>query len=414
MQDAVASLRSNNNMSLKPPTTHPLGCRVWRYEFNGMPFPILSVPEINGPCTGKELQPGEVFCVSCEYEGADGALYLQLLNGEGWVYEKIPGFPALCTRQDDTSDHVFHIGESCSKRTPDPSKSFSSSLSTTAATFSSPSNSSLSTTATTFSSRFHWLSGCCTCRDVNSETIGGEHEQMPLTLELTNKLPSHLSHEDSYDITIASRSFGKKRVTSQQPIKITPRQRIFRDKLELPELSQYPMLPNANSDDHDGTQMSKLLEIYREFAVELSTGLYLTQFTTCREYKEIHCQLVEDMTTMRLDQSNGRIVEFPLTDVARLYKTDFEWFPAENPVKEEHDCANKELLVMVFYKKRVAFVFSDSLVCHRFFICMELLIQRALQKKEPSQDSNDGQLTPHISPMFQFKPFAAETQFRGI
>lgn len=56
--------------------------------------------------------------------------------------------------------------------------------------------------------------------------------------------------------------------------------------------------------------------------------MYLTQLTSNRDYADIHVQLMEDLTTLKLDQSNGRIIEFPLTNVSKVYrivKNDDKW-----------------------------------------------------------------------------------------
>merc|ERR1712151_703201 len=87
----------------------------------------------------------------------------------------------------------------------------------------------------------------------------------------------------------------------------------------------------------------KLLEMYRGFSLDLHTGTYLTQLTSTRDYSEIHCQLMEDMTILKLDQSNGRIIEFPLTNVSKVYrivKNDDKWSAsgvsgADHPSEEQ-------------------------------------------------------------------------------
>jgi len=70
----------------------------WRYQYSA-PFEIRSSPDMSGPRTGYQLQPGDVFLVSMERRSGDGILYLQLADGRGWVCESKPDFPTLCVRQ---------------------------------------------------------------------------------------------------------------------------------------------------------------------------------------------------------------------------------------------------------------------------------------------------------------------------
>merc|ERR1712187_329291 len=71
--------------------------------------------------------------------------------------------------------------------------------------------------------------------------------------------------------------------------------------------------------------------MYQEFALDLYAGMYLTQLTSSRDYSDIHCQLMGDMQTLKLDQSNGRIIEFPLSSVNKVYriiKSDDKYYSA--------------------------------------------------------------------------------------
>jgi len=121
------------------------------------------------------------------------------------------------------------------------------------------------------------------------------------------------------------------------------------------------------------------LDLYQEFALDLHTGMYLTQLTSTRDYSDIHCQLMEDMTVLKLDQGNGRIVEFPLTSVSKAYrivKMEDKWYSAG----AVRSCFGAEHIVVVeFMRRKLAFVFSDLQVSQKFLLCMELLIRRAQQ-----------------------------------
>jgi len=124
--------------------------------------------------------------------------------------------------------------------------------------------------------------------------------------------------------------------------------------------------------------------MYQEFALDLHTGMYLTQLTSNRDYSDIHCQLMEDMTTLKLDQSNGRIIEFPLTNVSKVYrivKNDDKWYTAGTPVPGATSANTEQIVVVEFMRRKLAFVFKELQVSQRFLICMELLIRRAQQKQ---------------------------------
>jgi len=91
---------------------------------------------------------------------------------------------------------------------------------------------------------------------------------------------------------------------------------------------------------------------------------------------------MEDMSTLKLDQSNGRIIEFPLanvSDVNRLTKVKGKWQPAEKHPVSPVAAASEQIIVVVFCKRKLAFVFKDLDSCSRFMLCLELLIWRAQQ-----------------------------------
>merc|ERR550532_3260345 len=165
---------------------------------------------------------------------------------------------------------------------------------------------------------------------------------------------------------------------------MTPRQRDVLGHLELPELVLYPVPPNCHPDDPEEERKRKLLEMYQEFALSLHTGMYLTQLTSSRDYSDIHCQLMEDMITLKLDQSNGRIIEFPLTNVSKVYrivKTDDKWYTPGMPLPGGASANAEQIVVVEFMRRKLAFVFKDLQVAQCFLISMELLIRRAQQKQ---------------------------------
>jgi len=162
----------------------------------------------------------------------------------------------------------------------------------------------------------------------------------------------------------------------------TPRQQALRRQLELPVMDNYPDPPDFRPDETQKERERRLLEIYRGFALELHRGRYLTQLMGDRSYAEIHCQLMEDMSTLKLDQNNGRMIEFPLANVSEVYrltKVKGKWQPAEKHASSPLAANSEQIIVVVFCKRKLAFVFKDLDSCSRFMLCLELLIWRAQQ-----------------------------------
>merc|ERR1712176_1729712 len=155
----------------------------------------------------------------------------------------------------------------------------------------------------------------------------------------------------------------------------------LKEQLELPSLNTYPTSPNVCPEDSAEQQHQKLVDLYQEFALDMHSGMYLTQLTSNRDYSDIHCQLMEDMVTLKLDQSNGRIIEFPLTNVSKVYrivKNDDKWYAAGSGNAMP---TGEQIVVVEFMRRKLAFVFKELAASQKFLIGMELLIRRAQQKQ---------------------------------
>mmetsp|Transcript_88136 Transcript_88136/g.184174 ORF Transcript_88136/g.184174 Transcript_88136/m.184174 type:complete len:283 (-) Transcript_88136:51-899(-) len=240
------------------------------------------------------------------------------------------------------------------------------------------------------SPRLDWMLGCCSGSSCDSH--GGQVElQVHLTSDRAGGARKHpLTRGDSFDITFTPRSFGDPSghaaagTSTSRTGPLTPRQQTLRSQLELPLLNTYPIPPNATADESEEERKKKLLILYQEFALDLHTGMYLTQLTSNRDYSDIHCQLMEDMVTLKLDQSNGRIIEFPLTNVSKVYrivKNDDRWYTAGTSPPPNAHMNTEQIVVVEFMRRKLAFVFKELQVSQRFLICMELLIRRAQQKQ---------------------------------
>merc|ERR1712187_129737 len=163
----------------------------------------------------------------------------------------------------------------------------------------------------------------------------------------------------------------------------TYRERRLRERLQLPVLHQSPVPPHCPPDEPQESRAEKLLGFFQEFAMELHSGVHLNQLTSNNDYCDIHCQLMDDLQTLKLDQSNGHIIEFPLTGVSKIYRiiksTDGGWYNATSSAGLTGGV--EHIVVVEFMRRKLAFVFEELEIAQRFLMCMELLIRRAQQKQ---------------------------------
>lgn len=232
--------------------------------------------------------------------------------------------------------------------------------------------------------RLQWLFGTCSCTGCEGN-LDKADQQISLNSESGSSSGRHLlTRNDPLDVTFTPRPFVRDGTTAGGASPMTPRQRDMRDHMHLPKLQMYPVPPNAEPEDTEEQRKGKLLQMYQEVALDLHTGMYLTQLTADRDYSDIHCQLMEDMTTLKLDQSNGRIIEFPLTNVSKVYrivKNDDKFYTPGTPVPPDRGGRSEHIVVVEFLRRKLAFVFREVHAAQRFMICMELLIRRAQQKQ---------------------------------
>jgi len=196
--------------------------------------------------------------------------------------------------------------------------------------------------------------------------------------------PIHLlTRVDSFDMTVTPRAIS----IGDQPrtAPITPRQQTFKDRLKLPLLRHYPVPPSCKPEDPEEYRRHQLLQTYQEFVLDLQKGMYLTQLTSNQDYSDIHCQILEDLQTLKLDQGSGCIIEFPLSGVSKVYrivKNDDKWYSAGSltgptPMPPLPLSNAEHIVVVEFMRRKLAFVFKEILAAQNFLMCMELLIRRA-------------------------------------
>lgn len=199
---------------------------------------------------------------------------------------------------------------------------------------------------------------------------------------------------------------------------VTPRQQGLRDSLSLPALRRYPAPPGFDSSDPE-EKKQELLRVYREFVLDLHKGKVMTQLTSASSYSEIHCQVLEDLQTLKVDQGSGCLVEFPLAQVSKVYRIvrvddEHPVADAEEESSAEADrlgpllvgpasaasdaastaarsaltsegtdlgsgcCSRAEHIVVVeFRKRKLALVFKELIAAQQFLTCMELMVRTA-------------------------------------
>merc|ERR1712232_486669 len=193
--------------------------------------------------------------------------------------------------------------------------------------------------------------------------------------------PHPIERCDSLDITFTPRPFSAYGVRSAP---MTPREQMLSDGLELPIMHTYPVPPDCGPDQNEAHRQAILLQMYREFALELHAGMYLKQMTSESDYSDIHCQLMDDMQTLKLDQSTGCIIEFPLTGVSKVYrivKSNDKWYSVGSTLPSDTAANMEHVVVVEFMRRKLAFIFRKLTESQRFLICMELLIRRAQQEQ---------------------------------
>jgi len=232
--------------------------------------------------------------------------------------------------------------------------------------------------------RLDSLLHCCSCKLDDCEP----EVQMQIQLssdyaDYADLVPmrSAIPRVDSLDTTFAPRACGNAggnyvvgfagsdRVPRASPC-VTPRQQGVKDRLQLPVMEHYPRPPGGGMTD-DGARRQLLYEMYQEVALDLHAGMFLTQLTGSRDKFDIHCQLMEDLQTFKLDQSNGRLVEFPLASVSKVYRVVL--------TEPDDKLSGDHIVIVAFESRQLAFVFLENQAAQRFTQCMELLIRRAQQ-----------------------------------
>jgi len=250
------------------------------------------------------------------------------------------------------------------------------------------------------------LPSCCNAHN-HIESSNGELKIVSLSSDVMDSnlaQPVHLlTEQDSFDMTLSPRAGAMGEWP--QGIAMTPRQHNFKDRIQLPSLLRYPLPPGCLPEEAEDKRRNTLLQVYQDFVLDLHKGLHMTQLSSNQEYSDIHCQILEDLKTLKVDQGSGCIIEFPLTAVSKVYrivKNDDRWYSAGSltgptPMPPLPLSNAEHIVVVEFMRRKLAFVFADMVAAQRFLMCIELLIRRAQETK----DENGAKSKNNVSvPMF--------------
>lgn len=226
------------------------------------------------------------------------------------------------------------------------------------------------------------------CYVDNAASTSSETKVVSLRADLPEgrpKLAHDLSEHDAIDTTM-----GPNRNRRLVENVMTPRQHTFKEAVQLPKLLRYPSLPKdftLEEGYEEYQERDVLLGLFREFALDLNRGRYLTQLGSNQDYSVIHCQVMDDLQTLKVDQGNGCIIEFPLTGVSKVYrivKTDERLMNVQTTT-----APNVEHIVVVeFMRRKLAFVFTEVKEAQKFLLCMELMIRRAQEDMKDGLDQS--------------------------
>eukprot|EP00811_Abedinium_folium_P000895 NODE_10821_length_1326_cov_7.391159.p1 GENE.NODE_10821_length_1326_cov_7.391159~~NODE_10821_length_1326_cov_7.391159.p1 ORF type:complete len:323 (+),score=55.07 NODE_10821_length_1326_cov_7.391159:69-1037(+) len=217
------------------------------------------------------------------------------------------------------------------------------------------------------------------------------------------------------------------------PTVLTKKQLELRSRLKLPTPEMCCGEPLLAGETTEGRHRW-LLDMYQDFAFELYEGMFLKQLRTDICSDRVHCQLVDDLETLKLDFEDGCIIEFPLSAVSQvrhLLRHESKWYsmPAgmchsynqvirqdesdqRRRICGEEPCSKgdeagpepaptfpptaEHIIVMQFQMKQLAFSFATVPYAQRFMTCIELMI--SMSRHRPPDRTAATCMVPTPSP----------------
>lgn len=109
-----------------------------------------------------------------------------------------------------------------------------------------------------------------------------------------------------------------------------------------------------------------------------TTPRYLSQLTSIKEKRLTHVQLLDKNRVLALHQGSGRIIEFPLVSVSRIYRISNTAMTGGTPRSTSSSGDEvSHIIILEFLERKLAFHFGDAVASQRFLVCMELLVRKA-------------------------------------
>lgn len=136
-------------------------------------------------------------------------------------------------------------------------------------------------------------------------------------------------------------------------------------------------------DGEDGLQ--QLTTHFHKCVIELLLGVNMTQVAWNFVCRDVQCQLMDDLQTVKVDQYNGLIKEFPLCavmEVMHLVMYKGQWFSPDLHTRGELPEDAEHVALVDFPSNRLAFSFQDPQAAARFVQFLDSLVWRA-QRMDP-------------------------------
>lgn len=172
---------------------------------------------------------------------------------------------------------------------------------------------------------------------------------------------------------------------------ISPCQKHLIEQLRLPAMTEYPVPLHCSPEDPEEVRISELSKTFERFVLELHKGVRMRQVNAHLELANVHCQLLDDLQTIQVDQGTGNIVEFPLAAVTRMYR-DMRRFRGDDregvmPAMP-WVCTERHIVVLEFMRRSLVLVFATVVDAQCFIMCMDLLVRFAQEAPDVTSPRN--------------------------
>lgn len=319
---------------------------------------------------GHVIHPGEIILVGRKGYSSDGSLYLKLACKNSWVCDRFPDTSPTFFRfdlehEDERVDGIDQLSNKAlgPNALLDPDEHEGTPCEFTRAGLSG----------------WTCFLGCHTNGEPDHvvETIASPPSSPP-----PPPLPHYLTRPDEFDLTFTPRTFEDP--ATPRMVSSTKEQMRVLEGMEVPIMKEYPAIPGGRSFSSGTQRRDQLCKMFQDFVIDLHTGMYIRQVLSSHDHADIHCQLVKDTMSLRLDQCSGCIVEFPLFEISK-----FQHVRLSSGIGQ--------VVVVIFEKRKLAFLFQELDVANRFQICMEILTRLAIEKKAEMEQTV-------LNYPFQFSP----------